>query len=535
MKWDYIIIGAGSAGCALAYELNRGQPNTAILMLEAGGSDRSPFIKFPAGQLRIVKTHDWGYRSEPDPSRKGATEPWSRGRVLGGSSSVNGTMYVRGSAQDFDRWAALCAHEGGWSAPEVMPLFREFESSDQMGALRGRTGPLYVRTVKRPHAISEAFVKSAVACGYPFNPDYNGETQEGVAFAQLSQRKGLRCSAADAFLKPLLGNKNIKLLLNAPVQRIEFGQGRAQGVSFISQGKRCREAAREIIVCAGSINSPQLLMLSGIGDPQELRRHQIELVLDRPGVGRNLKEHPCLEFTYRTKVPTYNLTEGLLQKLRIGAGFVQHREGPIANLFEGTAFLKTSRSEASPDIQLHFIPMGYSTKPDGTVKFLPYRSISVLVNKSRPLSSGRILLKSRNPDDAPVIECRLLGQQADVDTLVRGIRLVRDIMGTQPIADLIDEEIAPGADVESDAALEAYVRSHTIITYHPVGTCRMGVDTEAVVSPELRVRGIDNLWVADASIMPDLISGNTNAVCMMIGAKLGKQLAARRCVTVETH
>jgi len=528
VNWDYIVIGAGSAGCALAYELANSGQNATVLVVEAGGSDRSPFIRFPAGQIRAIGRHDWGYRSQPDSSRNGTTERWFRGRVLGGSSSINGTMYVRGSAEDFNRWAAQCGQAAGWSANEVMPIYRELESSDQPGPHRGRTGPLHVRTVRRPHAMTEAFIAATCACGYPFNEDYNGEVQEGVAYAQLSQRNGLRCSAADAFLKPLLGKKNIKLLLNATAHKITFSNSRAVGIAFLHNRKMRSETAREIVVCAGAIDSPKLLMMSGVGDSEELRRHNIDVVVDLPGVGRNLKEHPLLKLTYRTTIPTYNFTEGLLQKLGVAAEFLKHREGPISNLFEGAAFLKSSLSEPGPDIQLHFLPIGYLTTSDGTIEFAPYPSVTVILNKSYPKSSGRIRLAGNDPDDPPLIECRLLDDESDVETLVQGVEAIRRIMKTEPIAHLIDAEMAPGPDMESIPALRDYVRSHTEIAFHPAGTCRMGTGGDAVVGPNLRVHGTDHLWVADASIMPDLISGNTNAACMMIGAKLGRQLATAR-------
>lgn len=518
-SWDYIIVGAGSAGCALAYELVRS--GKTVFVIEAGGLDRSPFIKIAAGQPRACANHDWGYRSQPDPSRNGATENWIRGRVLGGSSSINGTMHARGTAADFDRW-----NLPGWSAKEVMPIFRKLETSDQPGPLRGDAGPAHVRTVKRPHAITKAFIESARGVGYRFNPDYNGEVQEGVAYAQLSQRGGWRCSAADAFLKPLLARKNLKLLLNASVQKIEFLGSRAVTVCFLHQDRQCKETARDIIVCAGAINSPKILMLSGIGDPRELNRFNIDVVANLPGVGCNLKEHPLLKLTYRTKIPTYNLTEGLLQKLGIAIKFATTGEGPISNLFEGAAFLRSSLSEPFPDIQLHFLAVGYTTMPDGAIKLATCPSVTVLLNKSYPKSSGRIRLASCDPNDPPLIECRLLENQADVDTLVRGIGTIRKIMKAEPIARLIEEEIVPGVNIESLSALQDFVRNHTGLSFHPIGTCRMGVSTDAVVGPDLRVHGTDNLWIADASIMPDLISGNTNAVCMMIGTKLGKQLAA---------
>ena len=528
MTWDYIIVGAGSAGCALAWQLARKPGQPKILVIEAGGFDRSPYIKVPLGQIRAITRYDWGYRSQPDPSRAGASEAWLRGKVLGGSSSINGMLYVKGAATDFDRWAELCGRAGGWSSKDVLPILRELECSDQYGAARGRSGRLHVRTVRKPHAITDAFIEAAVANGYSFNKDYNGQTQGGVAYAQLSQKNGLRCSAADAFLKPLLSWKNIKLLTDSTVERIELAEGRATGVVFTREGRPCRETAREIILCAGAIGSPQILMLSGIGDPEELARHNIKVALRLPGVGRNLREHPLVRLVYRTTIPTYNVTAGLLQKLGFAAKYLWHRAGPLANPFEGIAFLRSSRAAADPDIQLHFLPLGYLTHDSGAVELASFPSVTVLLNKSHPSSRGRVRLASAKATDAPRIECRLLEDDSDVQTLVRGIAMVRAIMASKPIAQWVQQEVSPGPACDDPAVLQDYIRRHTTIAAHPVGTCRMGNDEQAVVAPDLRVRGTQNLWVADASIMPDLISGNTNAVCMMIGAKLGKQLASRK-------
>jgi choline dehydrogenase len=445
--------------------------------------------------------------------------------VLGGSSSINGTKYVRGAAHDFDRWAKSCGNAGGWSANEIMPIFREIETSDQTGPLRGRTGPLHVRTVTRPHVITQAFVKSACAAGHPFNPDYNGSQQEGVAYAQFSQRRGLRCSAADAFLKPILRKKNVTLLLDAFVERIEVSRNRATAVIFRHREKLCRETARGIVLCAGAINSPKLLMLSGIGDRRELERHEIPVTLDVPAVGRNFKDQQFLRMTYRTKIPTYNLTGGPLQRLAIAAEFVLHGEGPISNLFEGVAILKSSPTEPVPDIRLTFLALGIAKLADGTSQMAPYPAVMVSLMTSYPRSSGRIGLVSSDPREPPSIRYPLFEDPADVDTMVRGIHAIRRIMSTEPMAGLIEKEVSPGVGIDTPPALQEFVRNNAVISYHSIGTCRMGAGHDTVVGPDMRVRGIENLWIADASIMPEHISADTNATCMMIGAKLGRQLA----------
>jgi choline dehydrogenase len=531
LSWDYIIIGAGSAGCALAHELAISRPHESVLVLEAGSADRAPSIRLQFTIYRAMALHDWGYESLPDASRNGTREKWVRGRVLGGTSSINSGIFVRGAAHDFDRWASHCGPQNtaDWSAQAVMPIFRDLERSDQASPLRGRSGPLHVRTVKRAHPLTAAFIESACDAGHPFNPDYNGQIQEGVAYVQLTQRRsGLRCSAADAFLKPLLGRRNLKLLLNSLVEKIEFDKGRASAVCFRHRGQRRREKAREIVLCAGSINSPKLLMLSGIGAAEELKRHGIGVVVDLPGVGGNLMEHALAITVHRSRIEAYNLTGGLRQMARFATQYVIHREGPISNVFEGIAFLRTSPSKPYPDVQMHAVPAAWTVTAENKIAFPPYPALSVYVNVSHTKSRGRIHLASGDPQDAPLIDYPMFGEEADLDTLAHGVAMVRNIMNTGPIAGLVEEECMPGPRVESLAALKEHIRAHSQIANHSIGTCRMGSDADAVVGPDLRVRGVENLWIADASIMPHHISGNTSATCMMIGKKLGMQLSTRR-------
>lgn len=529
MVWDYIIIGAGSAGCALAYELARAPGCPRILILEAGKAGRSPFVRIPAGQIWALGKYGWGYRAQPDLSRNGVAETWFGGRVLGGSSSINGTVYVRGAAHDFDRWNALCGNppDCSWGAEQVIRIFRDMESSDRPGALRGHQGPLHIRTVSRPHSLTCAFMEAVRGCGYCLTDDYNGAVQEGVALAQLSQRNGLRCSSADAFLKPLLSSQKVTLSLRSVVERVEVRDGRAVAVVFTKQGRTCTESAHDVILCAGAIATPRLLMRSGIGDPEELTRHGIVVRIAVPGVGRNLMEHPLLRLTFRTSVPTYNLTNGILQKADFARQFLVAREGPLSNLFESVAFLRTSPAQAVPDIQLHFIPLGYLANPDGSLELASFPSVTVLLNKSYPRSVSRVRLSGASPGDPPLIEPSLLASEADVDTLVEGVAIVRAIMQRDPISKWITEEVTPGSSVTSLASLKEYIRNHAAAASHASSTCRMGGMREAVVDPNLRVLGAENLWIADASVMPDLISGNTNAACMMIGSKLGRQFACR--------
>lgn len=527
MIWDYIVIGAGSAGCAVAYELVTAPGSPRVLLLEAGSDDRSLFIRVPGAQSLAVRRHDWGYTSEPDPDRGGASDFWLRGKVVGGSSSINGTMYVRGTRSDFDRWAAACGAGGdsAWAGEAVARLFDSFERRDG-GNGRRNDGQLSVKDVRHPHAITRAFVASAEACDIPFNPDYNGLNQEGVSFAQLSQRRGFRCSSADAFLRPIRRRPNFRLVVDAHVDRLEIEDGKVTAVRYTRAGRAAREQATNVVLCGGAIASPKLLMLSGVGDARELSSLGIKVQRNIPHVGRNLREHPLVKLTYDTTIPTFNPTEGLFQKMKFGLDFLLKGEGPLANIFEAAAFLRSRPSEPAPDIQLHFLPIGYVAHEGGGIAFAPVPSATILVNKSYPVSSGAVLLRSSDPADAPIIRHGLLDSPEDVATLVDGVQLARSIMTKPPIANLVRPTPAIAA-LTDRAAVEAYVRSSVGLAFHPMGTCRMGGDKDSVVDCSQRVRGISNLWIADASIFPTAISGNTNAAAIMVGAQLGRFLARR--------
>jgi choline dehydrogenase len=358
----------------------------------------------------------------------------------------------------------------------------------------------------------------------PYNEDYNGPSQEGVGYMQLTQHRGIRCSAADAFLTPLRRKTNFTVCLKAFVERVEFEGKRAVAVVYRRNGKTHRAAGRGIVLSAGAINSPKLLMLSGIGSEAELSHHGIQTLVNLPGVGRNLREHPFISITCRSKVATNNLTQGMIQKLSIGAKFAFRREGPIANAYEAMAFLKLDPNAAIPEFQIFFAPIAWE-RIGQQLQLTPYPGFQVTIVRSHSVSNGHVRLSSKDPVAPPVIELALLDSDSDVDALASGISAVRNILGTGPIAELLAEEISPGTLIRSARALKDHIRTRAGTACHPMGTCRMGLGKDAVVDPDLKVHGTDNLWVADASIMPDQISANHNAPCMMIGAKLGKQLS----------
>jgi choline dehydrogenase-like flavoprotein len=418
----------------------------------------------------------------------------------------------------------------GWATKDVMPLFHSMECYEEGRrkevdyGIRGHSGPLHVREVKGCHPLTGAFIESAQSAGYRYNRDYNGAVQEGVGRAQLNQRRGLRFSAADAFLKPVLHRKNLQLVTNACVHKLLLSGRKIGGVRYVSTNGVEDVRADRVILCAGAINTPKILMLSGIGDASALRALGIEVVLDKSAVGRNLIEHPLVRLVYRTRGPTYNLTEGIVQKARFLAKFLFTRQGPLASIVEAQAFLKTSPEAREADIQVHFLPVGLGHSSEHPFILLPYPSLTLLVNINHPASRGQIRLADAGPKSAPLIEPNLLAEERDVESLARGIETIRRIMRSAPIAGMVNEEIMPGEFYREPQSVADYVRNHTELAYHPAGTCRMGIDADAVVAPNLRVKGIANLWAADASVMPDLVSGNINAACMMIGEKLGQQL-----------
>ena len=541
---DYVIVGGGSAGCVVAHRLSE-DPSVRVILIEAGGEADSFLVRMPAGMSRLIGNarYDWKYPSEADPSIAGRRFIWSGGKLLGGGSSINGQVYIRGTRADFDHWAAMgCA---GWNFDECLPYFRRAEDfAGGASDVHGSGGPLAVSHQRDPHPLSAAFLRACAAEGLPTLDDYCGGDQFGAFMSLTTQRDGWRCSTAHGYLGAARGRANLTVLTNAHAERVVFEAKRAVGVELVRGGERLRVTARrEVIISAGAMGSPALLMRSGVGPAAQLRRFGIAVVADRAQVGENLQEHVGVGLNKFVNVPTYNSQMAPWQIAGHFANYLLRKRGPMVTpAVQAMACAKTRPDLDEPDVQLHFLPLSYDITPDvqcaALAEMTRVPTAMITVNVCHPYSRGSVRLQGAGADSLPLVSHQLLGDTRDVDTLVGACKLIERLFDSPPMRRYVRAGRTPAPLPAADADWAQFVREHANVCYHPVGTCRMGSDDDAVLDPALAVRGVSGLRVVDASVMPRLLSANTNAAAIMIGERGSDLIRGRtnsRAVTLEVQ